>query len=237
MLLANTVPTMTRQRKVADLYTSTTTLVSTRQIKRKTVVMFRILTFFSAFRIAPIWLNITYYYSVLSSALPGWKKHFIDGEELKICLNHRFASKILWLLITSGGLLRAFRVHLSSEGIVKIGLPVLGPLVFLIPYIPDLENEVTCNHLFFVDDVNPIAPRSQQHELRSSIQLALIWSRRWDLPLNASKSHHLSIGGHPNHRLVLSEEANGELMTKCEQINNLGMSLKLQAKLGECCTS
>ncbi len=48
---------------------------------------------------------------------------------------------------------------------------------------------------------------------------------RWDLPINASKSHHLSIGGHPDDRLVLSEEANGEQMTKCEQINYLGVTV------------
>ncbi len=78
--------------------------------------------------------------------------------------------------------------HLSSEGIVKSGVPqgsVVGPLLFLI-FINDLENELTCNHLFFADDGKLIAPRSQQHELRSSIEQALNWSRRWDLPLNAS---------------------------------------------------
>ncbi len=83
---------------------------------------------------------------------------------------------------------------------------------------------MTCNHLFFSDDVKLIAPRSQQHDLRSSIEQALCWSRRRDLPLNAS-NHHLSIGGHPDHRLVLSEEANGEQMTKCEQINDLGITV------------
>ncbi len=74
------------------------------------------------------------------------------------------------------------------------------------------------NHLFFADG-------SQQHELRSSIEQALNWSRRWDLPLNASKSRHLSIGGHPDDHLVLSEEANGEQMMKCEQINDLGITV------------
>ncbi len=90
-------------------------------------------------------------------------------------------------------------------------------------------------HLFFADDVKLIAPRSQQHELRSSIEQALNWS------------HHLSIGGHPDDRLVLPEEANDEQMTKCEQINDLGVTvnsaftesanvLTAATKLGQCCT-
>ncbi len=73
--------------------------------------------------------------------------------------------------------------------------------------------------MYFADDAKLIAPRSQQHDLRSSIQQALSWYRKWDLPLNASKSHYLSIGGHPDHRLVLSEKA------KCEKINDLGISV------------
>ncbi len=81
----------------------------------------------------------------------------------------------------------------------------------------------------FADDVKLIAPRSQQHELRSSIQQALSWSRRLNLPLNASKSHHLSTGGPPDERLVLSEVAIGELMTKYEQINDLGITVNLSA--------
>ncbi len=88
---------------------------------------------------------------------------------------------------------RTFRVklggHLSSESIVKNDVPqgsVLGHLLFLI-FINDLENELACNHLFLADDVKLIAPRSQQHELRSSMEQALNWSRRWDLPINARK--------------------------------------------------
>ncbi len=55
--------------------------------------------------------------------------------------------------------------------------------------------------------------------------MALNWSRRWNLPINASKSHHLSRGDHSDVRLVLSEEANGEQRTKCEQINDLGVTV------------
>ncbi len=54
------------------------------------------------------------------------------------------------------------------------------------------------------------------HVLRTSLN---------ELPLNASKSHHLSIGDHPDHRLVLSKETNGEQMTKCDQINELGLTV------------
>ncbi len=100
---------------------------------------------------------------------------------------------------------------------------MLGPLLFLI-FINDLADELTCNHLFFADNVKLIAPRSQKHELRSSIQQAITWSRRWDLPLNASKSHHLSIGGSPDLRIAISEEAGGNSLQKCEQINDLGIT-------------
>ncbi len=50
----------------------------------------------------------------------------------------------------------------------------------------------------------------QRQRLSSSIQQALNWPRRWYLPLNASKSHHLSIGGPLDLRLILSKEAEGK---------------------------
>ncbi len=43
--------------------------------------------------------------------------------------------------------------------------------------------------------------------------------------VNTSKSPHLSKGGPPDHRLILSEEAEDKLMKKCEQINDLGITV------------
>ncbi len=44
-------------------------------------------------------------------------------------------------------------------------------------------------------------------------------------PLNASKSHHLSISGPLDLRIALSEEAAGKFLQKCEQINDLGITV------------
>ncbi len=113
-----------------------------------------------------------------------------------------------------------------------------------------MADELTCNHLFFADNVKFTTPRSQQHDLRSSTQQAFTWSNKWDLPLNASKSHHLSIGDTPNPCLALSEEAKGKSVQKCEQINDSDITVNAAftpsanvlaaantIKLGECCTS
>ncbi len=92
--------------------------------------------------------------------------------------------------------------HLSSESIIKMAClrALFEPLLFLV-FIIDLEDELTYNHLFFADDVKLIAPRSQQHKLRLSIQQALSWSRRWELPVNASKSHHLVL----THKIIYNQ--------------------------------
>ncbi len=66
-----------------------------------------------------------------------------------------------------------------------------------------------------------IASRRRQHDLRFSIQQAVSWSHRWDLPVNASKSQLLSLGDPPDLRIVLS----GRRMQKCGQINDLGITV------------
>ncbi len=67
--------------------------------------------------------------------------------------------------------------------------------------------------------------RSQLHDLWSSIQQEFTWSRRWDLPLNASKSHHLSIGGTPDLRFALPAEDAGISLQICKQIYYLGIAV------------
>ncbi len=64
--------------------------------------------------------------------------------------------------------------HHSSEGKknCKSGVPqvsMLGPLLFQI-FIYDLENQLTCNHVFCANDVKLITRRIRQHELRPSIK-------------------------------------------------------------------
>ncbi len=88
------------------------------------------------------------------------------------------------------------------------------------------ENQLPAIHhkiIWFSRTTSSSSP--QQHELRSSTQQAFTWSRRWHLPLNASKTHHLSIGGSPELRKALSEEAQGKSLQKCEQINDLGTTV------------
>ncbi len=67
--------------------------------------------------------------------------------------------------------------------------------------------------------------RRQAHRPKKSATRAFNWSHRWDLPLNASKSHHLSIGGTPDLRIALPEEAAGKSLQKCELINDLGITV------------
>ncbi len=43
--------------------------------------------------------------------------------------------------------------------------------------------------------------------------------------LRESRSHHLSIGGPPDLRLALSEEAEGKSLQKCEQVNDQGITV------------
>ncbi len=92
-------------------------------------------------------------------------------------------------------------------------------------YIEDFADRLACNDLLFADNVKLIAFRRQQHELRASGQKALSWSCKWNLPLNARKSYHLSIGRPHNFCLPLSEEDRGESMQKFEYINNMGIAV------------
>ncbi len=89
-------------------------------------------------------------------------------------------------------------------------------------FFNDLADHLNCYHLFFVDDVQFMASKSQQQELRSLLLPARIRSSRWDLPVYASKSQHLPIGQPPDFHLVPSEEDQGKSIRSCEQLNDPG---------------
>ncbi len=48
--------------------------------------------------------------------------------------------------------------------------------------------------LLFADDVKSVSPPSSLDTLLRDLQITHAWSTRWDLPLNASKCGHVSVG-------------------------------------------
>ncbi len=81
---------------------------------------------------------------------------------------------------------------------------VLGPILFLI-FVNDLPDVLLGSVLLFADDVKLISARSQYGELYQNLEAAFQWLHDCDLPLNASKCSHISIGGPPPSPLTLSD--------------------------------
>ncbi len=59
-----------------------------------------------------------------------------------------------------------------------------------------------------------------------SFHYARIWSSRCDLPINANKSQHLSIGCSPDDKISLFEEDERKMLPRCEQIKGQGLIVK-----------
>ncbi len=75
---------------------------------------------------------------------------------------------------------------LSQVAEAVSGVPqglVLGPILFVI-YVNDLTDNLTIDHLAYVDDVKLIASRKQSDALQSSLLASSKWSEDWELILN-----------------------------------------------------
>ncbi len=73
---------------------------------------------------------------------------------------------------------------------------VLDPILFLI-FVNDLPDVLSGSVLLFAADVKLISARSQSGALHQHLEAALQSSEDCDLPRNASKCSHISIGGPP----------------------------------------
>ncbi len=98
---------------------------------------------------------------------------------------------------------RTFQVRVGESYSAPVsacsGVPqgsVLGPILFLI-FVNDLPDVLSGSVLLFADDVQLVSARSQNGELHQNLEAAFQWSDDCDLPLNASKCSHISIGGPP----------------------------------------
>ncbi len=76
-------------------------------------------------------------------------------------------------------------------------------ILFLI-LVQDLPDALSDSAILLADDVKLISARSKYGELHQNLEAALQWSDDRDLPLNASKHSHVSIGG-PSSHLTLSD--------------------------------
>ena len=84
----------------------------------------------------------------------------------------------------------------SSWKEVKAGVPqrsVLGPLLFLI-YINDIQQNIDSDCFLFADDTmlleEVFSPQSVAHSLNKDLNYISLWSSRWLVTMNASKTEY-----------------------------------------------
>ena len=87
------------------------------------------------------------------------------------------------------------RVGNSKSDVVNVtsGVPqgsVLGPLLFLL-FINDLASTLSSPCFIFADDLKVVGSDGRE-VLAKDIAIVVDWAHKWDLPLNAGKSHLLS---------------------------------------------
>ena len=108
---------------------------------------------------------------------------------------------------------------------VKSGIPqgsVLGPVLFVI-FINDLPEALDSATKIFADNTKiyrPVKNDGEITKLQEDIDRTGAWSRTWQLPFNATKSHSLHLGhGNPRHQYTLD----GQILEASEEEKDLGV--------------
>ncbi|KAA3670832.1 uncharacterized protein DEA37_0011764 [Paragonimus westermani] len=133
-----------------------------------------------------------------------------------------------WIISFLGN--RASRVKtglgLPSPSPVSVGVPqgsVLGPL-FLLIYINDLPELISSNALLYADDLK-IENACDPNALQIDLDRIKCWSEDWSLPLNDSKSAHMSLGGDSGSLFVIHGAQDVVGITKVDLKKDLGIWL------------
>lgn len=109
---------------------------------------------------------------------------------------------------------------------VASGVPqgsVLGPLMFIV-YLQDLinciSNKCTNTTIYaFADDLKLVS--SDPVDLQKALDIVNIWTKQWDLMLNAEKSEHLTI----RNKVTNSFFIDNQMVPKVRQVRDLGVIL------------
>ena len=116
--------------------------------------------------------------------------------------------------------------HIVSK--VISGVPqglVQGPILFII-YINDLEDVLSNKATFklFTDDLKLYSSfniKSSYVNLQYALDLLVLWSTSWQLPINQSKTQLLHLGSSQN---VLSYNVEGNTIKSTDKVLDLGVT-------------
>ena len=117
----------------------------------------------------------------------------------------------------------------SSWSMVIRGVPqgsVLGPMLFVL-FINDISN-ITVNGLFtklYADDLKlytSIISTDDSNNLQDVLSSLLVWSKDWQLEVNASKSHVVHL--HKNNPLM-EYYFDGKRIESCDLVKHIGVDI------------
>ncbi len=109
--------------------------------------------------------------------------------------NRPVCYKLNWILSPTTLLPSKRQRILSQVAESASGVPqgsVLGSILFVI-YVNEFNDNLTIDHLLYIDDFKLIAPRKQSDALISFLVASSKWSEDCELILNPSNSEHLPV--------------------------------------------